>query len=99
MNRLRERLDQQRLGEARHAAQQHVAAGEERRENFLDNGVLADDRAAELVPQSGREALRLVKLHRTKLYQLEPFKVSNAEQLAVRQEIKALARVQASGER
>ena len=31
VDRLRERLDQQRLGEAGHAAQQHVAAGEEAR--------------------------------------------------------------------
>ena len=63
MDRLRQRLDQQRLGEPRHAAQQHVAAGEERGEDFLDDRLLADDRAAQLVPQPRREALRLVELH------------------------------------
>ena len=72
----RQRLDQQRLRQPRHAAQQHVTAGEERHENFLDDRLLADDRVAELVPQTRREALRLVELHRAKLYRgsctLEP---------------------------
>ena len=63
VDRLRQRLDQQRLGQPRHAAQQHVAAGEERREDFLDHRLLADDRAAELVAQPSGEALRLVELH------------------------------------
>ena len=45
-----------------------MAAGEKRGEDLLDDGLLADDRAAQLVPQSGREALRLVELHRAKLY-------------------------------
>ena len=53
-----------------HAAQQHVAAGEERGEDFLDDRLLADDRAPELVAQTRREALRLVEReHRAKLYQ------------------------------
>ena len=76
VDRLRERLDQQRLRQPGHAAQQAVAAGEERDEDFLDDRLLADDRAAELVAQTRREALRLVELHRAKLYRgsctLEP---------------------------
>ena len=69
MHRLRERLDQQRLRQPGHAAQQAVAAGEERDQDLLDDRLLADDRAAQLVPQPRREALRLVEgQHRPKLY-------------------------------
>jgi hypothetical protein len=45
-----------------------VTAGKERHQNFLDDRVLADDRVAQLVPQTRREALRLVELHWAKLY-------------------------------
>ena len=40
---LAERLDQQRLGEARHADQQRVAAGQNGDERALDHLVLAED--------------------------------------------------------
>ena len=48
-----ERLDQQRLGQARHAGDQAVAAGEQRDQHLLDDLVLADDDLAEL----GEDAL------------------------------------------
>ena len=41
-------LDEQRLGEAGHAAQQAVAAGEERDQDLPDDALLADDRLGEL---------------------------------------------------
>ena len=63
MDRLRERLDQQRFRQARDAAQQHVAAGKERGEDLLDDRLLADDGAAHFVPQTRRKALRVVELH------------------------------------
>src|SRR3954465_445302 len=68
MNRLRQALDQQRLRQPRHAAQQHVAAGKKRGQDLPDHRLLADNRAAELVSQPAREALRLVEVHRAKLY-------------------------------
>ncbi len=43
-----ERLDEQRLGEARHAGDEAVAAGEERDEHLLDDLVLPDDDLAQL---------------------------------------------------
>ena len=43
MQRLRKRRDEQRLGQARHADEQRVAAGENRDEHFLDDVLLADD--------------------------------------------------------
>ena len=43
-----ERAHGQRLGEARHAFEQHVAAGEQRDEDALEHGVLADDDALAL---------------------------------------------------
>ena len=43
-----ERLDQQRLRQARHAGDQAVAAGEQRDEHLLDDFVLPDDDLAEL---------------------------------------------------
>ena len=46
---LRERLDGQRLGEAGHALEQHVAAGEQRDEQALEHRVLPDDHALDLV--------------------------------------------------
>ncbi len=44
----RERLDQQRLRQPGHAAQQAVAAGEEGGEDFGDHLILANDHAAKL---------------------------------------------------
>ena len=46
---LGERADQQRLGQAGHAGQQAVAAGEERDQQLLDDVVLADDHLAQLL--------------------------------------------------
>ena len=42
-------LDQPGLGEARHADQQHVAAGQQRGQRFLDHLLLAEDRPADFV--------------------------------------------------
>jgi hypothetical protein len=50
-------LDQQRLGQPRHAAQQAMAAGEERGQDLLDDRVLADDHLPQL-PLQGADQLR-----------------------------------------
>ena len=44
-----ERLDRQRLGQAGHALEQHVAAGEQADEHPLEHRVLADDHPLDLV--------------------------------------------------
>ena len=41
-------LDRQRLGQAGHALEQHVAAGEQRHEHALEHRLLADDHALDL---------------------------------------------------
>ena len=41
--RLAERLDEERLGEAGHALEQHVAVGEQGDQQALDDDILADD--------------------------------------------------------
>ena len=46
---LGQRADQQRLGQAGHAGQQAVAAGEERDQQLIDGVVLADDHLAQLL--------------------------------------------------
>ena len=46
-----DRLDRQRLGEAGHAFEQHVAAGEQADEDALDHVALADDDLADLAEQ------------------------------------------------
>ena len=48
------RLDRQRLGQAGHALEQHVTAGQQSDEDALHHGALADDHLADL----GEEALR-----------------------------------------
>ena len=50
-DRARERLERQRLGEAGHAFEQHMPAGEQRDEQAIDQGMLADDDAADLGAQ------------------------------------------------
>ena len=45
---LRERLDEQRLGQSRHAGDQAMAAGEDRDQHLIDHLVLADDDLADL---------------------------------------------------
>ena len=49
VQRLGQRADQQRLGQARHAFQQGVAAGEDGDQHLLDHFVLADDDLGQLV--------------------------------------------------
>ena len=44
----RERLERQRLGKARDALEQHVAAGQQADEQPLEHRVLADDHALDL---------------------------------------------------
>ena len=61
---LRERLDGQRLGEAGHALEQHVAAGEQRDEQALEHRVLADDDALDLVQRLLERVARLVAARR-----------------------------------
>ena len=56
--RLRERLDEQRLREAGHADQDDVAAGEDRADETLHDLVLAHDATADL---RGKLALRLLQ--------------------------------------
>ena len=51
-----ERLDQPRLGEAGHADQQRVAAGEQRDQRLIDHLALAEDDAADALAHQG-EAL------------------------------------------
>ena len=58
---LGERLDGQRLGEAGHALEQHVAAGEQRDEQALEHRVLADDDALDLVQRVLERVARLVE--------------------------------------
>ncbi len=45
---LGQRADEQRLGQARHAGEQAVAAGEERRKHVIDRGFLPHDHLAQL---------------------------------------------------
>ncbi len=45
---LRDCLDEQRLGESRHAGDQAVPAGEERDEDLIDDRILPDDDLADL---------------------------------------------------
>ena len=57
----RYRVHEQRLGEARHADDQGVAAGEQRDEHLLDDVVLADDELPELAEDllvTGAEIVR-----------------------------------------
>ena len=45
-----QRLDQPGLGQARHADQQHVAAGQERDQGLIDDPLLAEDHPADAGP-------------------------------------------------
>ena len=57
-----ERLDQPRLGEARHADQQHMTARQQRDKRFLDDPFLAEDRAADLGADPGEPLDRRLDL-------------------------------------
>ena len=61
VERLRDRLHEQRLREPGHADEQHVAAGEQRRDEIVDDLVLADDAAADLLDQRRARARELVE--------------------------------------
>ena len=50
--RLRQRLDRQRLGQARHAFEQDVAVGQQADEQPVDQVALADDDVADLLAQA-----------------------------------------------
>ena len=68
---LGERLDQQRLGEPGHAAQQAVAAGEERDQDLADDALLADDRLGQLPlepPGHLGDALDWRRIRRTRVH-------------------------------
>ena len=52
VQRLGQRADQQRLGQAGHAHEQGVAAGEDGHQDLLDHFVLADDDFGQLVTNS-----------------------------------------------
>ena len=61
VERLRHGLHEQRLREAGHADEQHVAAGEQRGDEIVDDLVLADDAAADLLDQRRARARELVE--------------------------------------
>ena len=56
---LRERLHGERLGQARDALQQHVAAGQQRDHEPLEHPVLSDDHALDLVERVFERGARL----------------------------------------
>ena len=51
-HRVGQRAHQQRLAQAGHAFEQHVAAGEQRGDHALDDRLVADDDLADLVAQA-----------------------------------------------
>ena len=59
---LRDRADHERLGQAGHADQQAVPAGEDRGEDLLDDLALPDDDAAELVEHGDAVGGELVQV-------------------------------------
>ena len=61
VERLRHRLHEQRLREAGHADEQHVAAGEQRGDEIVDDLVLADDAPPDLLDQRRARARELLE--------------------------------------
>ena len=57
VDRLGDGVDEQRLGEAGHALQQQVAAGEQRDHHALDDDILADDDLGDALADAGDELL------------------------------------------
>ncbi len=62
VDRLGQLLDEQRLGQPRHAAQQAVAAGQKRDQNLADDALLADDGLGELTLRAGRPPRRRARV-------------------------------------
>ncbi len=56
-----ERADEQRLGDAGHAFDERVLAGEDRDERLIDDLLLADDDLADFRAGGGQQALELVE--------------------------------------
>ena len=54
-------LDGERLGEARDALEQHVAAGEQRDDHALEHRLLADDHALDLEQRGLQRVVRLAR--------------------------------------
>mgnify|MGYP003693796461 CR=1 FL=1 len=74
-----ERLDQQRLGQAGHAGDQAVAAGEQRDEHLLDDLVLSDDDLAQLGENTLRVPPRLFqRCRRVQASRRNPCRVPSA---------------------
>ena len=61
---LGQRLDEQRLGQARHAAQQHVPAGEKRGQDLRDDLLLPDDDAPQLALEAAARLAACAKRQR-----------------------------------
>src|SRR5262249_35061562 len=61
VDRLRERGDEEGLREARDALEHEVAAGEERDQQALDDGLLADDDGPDTVADGADEGLRVLE--------------------------------------
>ena len=61
VERLRERLDEQRLREPRHADQDHVAAREDCADQVVDDVVLAHDAAGDLIRERSARLLQRVE--------------------------------------
>ena len=59
----RESLGEQRLGGARHAFEQDVAADQEAGKHQIDDFILADDRFANFAPNCFGEGVDLSQLH------------------------------------
>ena len=67
MQRAGQRADQQRLGQARHAFQQRMAAGEHRDQHLLDHFALADDDLRQLVADAVVRFLAMFERRRRRL--------------------------------
>ena len=74
--RLRERAHRRRLGEARHALDQHVAAGEEADQQAVDELALADDDAADLVEELLQDGRRIEAAHRQRPPRRRPARIA-----------------------
>ena len=62
IDRVGERLDQERLGQTRHAAKQAVAARHQADDHLAHDAVLADDHAGQLALQVGDQRRRSIEV-------------------------------------